>query len=83
MQAAGHAAEVPGWLFRPMKYNRPEGRGASITAGAIVTIKAMRSSGAGPNGFVVDATCTTMTSTDVAMAGGVNAMVGLKFGAFD
>jgi hypothetical protein len=53
---------------------------SATSSGAIVTIKAKRGSGAGPNGFVVDATCTTMTSTDVNLSGGVTAVNGLNFG---
>jgi hypothetical protein len=52
----------------------------ATSSGAIVTISARRGSGATPNTFVVDATCTTMTSTDVDMSGGVTAANGLKFG---
>lgn len=47
-------------------------------AGAVVTIKAMRGTGAGPNGFVVASTATTITKTDANMAGGVAAANGLK-----
>jgi hypothetical protein len=53
---------------------------SATSSGAVVTIRAKRGSGAGPNGFVVDATCTTMTSTDVNMASGVTAVNGLNFG---
>jgi hypothetical protein len=52
----------------------------ATSSGAVVTIIAARGTGASPNTFVVDATCTTMTSTDVAMASGVTAVNGLKFG---
>ncbi len=52
----------------------------ATSSGAVVTIIAARGTGASPNTFVVDATCTTMTSTDVAMASGVTAVAGLKLG---
>lgn len=48
---------------------------------AVVTITAMRGSGASPNGFVVTATLTTLTATYGDMAGGVDADNGLRFGA--
>jgi hypothetical protein len=51
----------------------------ATSSGAVVTIIAPRGMGAGANTLVVDATCTTMTSTDVAMSGGVTAANGLKF----
>lgn len=53
---------------------------SATSAGAVVTIIAPRGLGASANALVVDATCTTMTSVDVAMAGGVTAANGLKFG---
>ncbi|MGZ8317510.1 MAG: hypothetical protein ACXWVD_00275 [Telluria sp.] len=49
-------------------------------ASGVVTITAPRGLGAECNGWVVDATCTTMTSTDVNLSGGVSAVNGLKFG---
>jgi hypothetical protein len=55
----------------------------ATSSGAKVTIHAPRGLGAGANGFVVDATCTTLTSTDVAMGSetaGVSAVNGLRFG---
>lgn len=52
----------------------------ATSSGAVVTISAARGSGATPNTYVVDATCTTMTSTDVNMSGGVAAANGLKYG---
>jgi hypothetical protein len=70
--AADLAAEINNTLSAP-DYS-------ATSAGAVVTIKAMRGSGAHPNGFVVDAVCTTMTSVDAPMAGGVNPVAGLKFG---
>lgn len=51
------------------------------SSGAVVTVKAPQGVGATANGWVVDATCTTMTSTDVNMSGGVTAVNGLKWGA--
>lgn len=54
---------------------------SATASGATVTISAARGSGAAPNGFVVDATCTTLTSTDVNLSGGVSAVNGLKFGS--
>lgn len=53
----------------------------ATSSGAVVTIKAKRGSGAGPNGFVVASTVTTMTKTDVNMAGGVTAVNGVSFGS--
>jgi hypothetical protein len=47
--------------------------------GAIITIKALPGTGASPNGFVVASTVTTITKTDVNLAGGVAAVNGLKF----
>ncbi|WP_229458248.1 tyrosine-type recombinase/integrase [Massilia glaciei] len=35
LQAAGHATEIPGGLFRPMKNNRPDDSSASITADGV------------------------------------------------
>jgi hypothetical protein len=49
-------------------------------AGAVVTISARRGSGAGPNGYAVASTTTTLTKTDANMAGGVTAANGLQFG---
>lgn len=50
------------------------------SAGAVVTITAARGSGAAPNGFAVSATLTTLTASYGAMAGGVTAVNGLRFG---
>lgn len=50
-------------------------------SGAVITIKALPGTGTAPNGFVVASTVTTITKTDVDMAGGVAAANGLKFGA--
>lgn len=47
-------------------------------SGAVITISAMRGSGAAPNGFTVASTCTTITKTDANMAGGVAAVNGLR-----
>lgn len=49
-------------------------------SGAVVTISAMRGTGAAPNGFVVASTVTTITKTDANMASGVAAVNGLKLG---
>jgi len=49
-------------------------------SGAVVTIYAMRGSGAAPNTFVVTATLTTITATYVDMSGGVAAVNGLSWG---
>lgn len=49
-------------------------------SGAVVTIRAMRGTGASANGFVVASTVTTLTKTDANMASGVAAVNGLKFG---
>lgn len=52
----------------------------ATSSGAVITIKAKRGSGTGPNTFVVASTCTTITKTDVNLAGGVDSVNGLKFG---
>lgn len=52
----------------------------ATSSGAVVTITAPRGYGATANGWVVDATCTTMTSTDVNLSGGVTPVNGLKLG---
>lgn len=53
----------------------------ATSSGAVITITALPGSGTAPNGFVVASTVTTITKTDVNMAGGVAAVNGLKFGA--
>lgn len=53
---------------------------SATSSGAVVTITAKRGSGAGPNGFVVASTVTTLTKTDANMASGVTAVNGLSFG---
>lgn len=53
---------------------------SATSAGAVVTVHAPRGMGAGANSLVLDATCSTMTSTDVNFSGGVTAVNGLKFG---
>lgn len=53
---------------------------SATSSGAVVTIKAKRGSGAGPNGFVVASTVTTLTKTDANMASGVTGVNGLSFG---
>lgn len=53
-------------------------------SGAVVTVTAPRGMGAAANGLVLDATCVTMTSTDVNIGSGVagvSAVNGLKFDA--
>lgn len=55
----------------------------ATSSGAVVTVIAPRGVGAEVNGHVLDATCTTMTSTDVnigSATAGVTAVNGLKFG---
>lgn len=49
--------------------------------GAVVTISGKPGAGASPNGYAVAATLTTLTATYANMAGGVNAVNGLQFGA--
>lgn len=56
----------------------PEYRASA--AGSVVTIEAMRGSGAGPNTFVVTATLTTITASYADMSGGVTAVNGLGWG---
>lgn len=68
--AAALAAEI----------NNAQNPYTATASGAVVTIIAPRGLGAAANGFVVDATCTTLTSTDVNLSGGVTAVNGLKFG---
>jgi hypothetical protein len=53
----------------------------ATASGAVVTIRAKRGSGAVPNALAVAATATTITTSNTAMAGGVNAVNGLKFGS--
>lgn len=55
-------------------------RYSASAAGAVVTITARRGAGALPNGFVVAATATTLTTSTTNMAGGVSAVNGLQFG---
>lgn len=49
------------------------------SSGAVITISAIPGAGTNPNGFVVASTVTTITKTDVNMAGGVAAANGLSF----
>lgn len=70
--AADLAAEINNALSAP-DYT-------ATASGAVVTLTAVRGTGAAVNGFVVATTKTTLTSTDVNMAGGVNAVNGLKWG---
>lgn len=51
----------------------------ATSSGAVITIKALPGTGAYPNGFVVASTTTTITKTDVNLAGGVAAANGLAF----
>lgn len=52
----------------------------ATSSGAVVTIAAMRRTGASVNTFAVAGTLTTMTATYAALSGGVTAANGLKFG---
>jgi hypothetical protein len=52
----------------------------ATAAGAVVTISAPRGMGAAANGLTVAADTTTLSATVAAMAGGVTAANGLKFG---
>lgn len=52
----------------------------ATSSGAVITITAIPGLGTLPNGYVVASTATTITKTDVNMAGGVAAVNGLKFG---
>lgn len=52
----------------------------ATSSGSVVTIRPMRGTGASVNTFAVVTTLTTMTSTDVALSGGVTAVNGLRFG---
>jgi hypothetical protein len=52
----------------------------ATASGAVVTITSVRGAGAGPNGFAVAATLTTITATYANMSGGVSAVNGLLFG---
>ena len=56
----------------------PEYRASA--AGAVVTIEALRGSGAAPNGFVVTGSNTTITTAYANMSGGVTAVNGLRWG---
>jgi hypothetical protein len=51
----------------------------ATAAGAVVTIKAPRGMGAGANSLAVVSTASTISTTDVSMSGGVNAVNGLRF----
>ena len=48
-------------------------------SGTVVTIRALRGTGAGPNGFAVTATLTTITASYANMSAGVAAVNGLQF----
>jgi hypothetical protein len=52
----------------------------ATSSGAVVTVKAKRGTGSSVNDFVVAVTATGMTASVAALAGGVNASNGLKFG---
>lgn len=56
-------------------------RYTASASGQVVTISALPGTGAGPNGFVVAATFTTITGTTGNLAAGVAAINGLLFGA--
>lgn len=49
------------------------------SSGAVITITALPGTGIYPNTFTVASTVTTLTKTDVSLAGGVAAVNGLKF----
>lgn len=51
----------------------------ATSAGAVVTVTAVRGQGANANSKALVTTLTTMTSTDVNLSGGVNAANGLRF----
>jgi hypothetical protein len=70
--AADLAAEINNSLSAP-DYT-------ASASGAVVTITAVRATGASVNGYVVATTKTGMTSTDVNMSGGVTAVNGLRWG---
>lgn len=53
----------------------------ATASGAVVTISALPGSGAGPNGFVVTGSLTTLTATYGNLAGGVTAANGLRLGS--
>lgn len=69
------AADVAAKINRHLA--QPEYTATAV--GAVITISALPGTGTAPNGFVVASTCTTITKTDVNMAGGVNAANGLNF----
>lgn len=52
----------------------------ATSSGAVVTVSAPVGMGAAANGLVLDATCTTMGSTDVNFASGVSSVNGLSLG---
>lgn len=53
----------------------------ATSSGAVITISAVRGTGAGPNTFAVVSGATTITTSDANMSGGVSAVNGLKFGS--
>lgn len=69
------AADVAAQISRFRSY--PDYTATSV--GAVVTIKALPGSGTAPNTLAVVSTATTITKTDVNMAGGVAAANGLRF----
>lgn len=54
---------------------------ASNGGSAVITLTASRGAGTEANGLVVASTTTTITKTDANMAGGVDSINGLKWGA--
>jgi hypothetical protein len=52
----------------------------ATSAGAVVTISAVRGTGAVSNGLVVTATLTTITASYANLSGGVTAVNGLRWG---
>lgn len=60
--------------------NQSQPEYTATASGAVVTVKAGRGAGVEANGLVIANTLTTLTTTLVNMAGGVNAVNGLRFG---
>ena len=53
----------------------------ATSSGAVISIYALPGMGDVPNGYVVASTCTTITTTDANLSGGVDPANGLQFGA--
>lgn len=53
----------------------------ATSSGDVITIKPVRGTGAGANTFAVVSSCTTITSSDANLSGGVTAVNGLEFGS--